>query len=140
VKIDTDLDYRQTLSMQLFTSYSSHPPSANAVFGYIDSLDTNSISRLMIHKNFIDYLSTLPADNVVPYAKNILTAFKALGPTYYRETPAPKPDADSLVTGFNEEYVDRHGELSWLRLLFLRVELLFCVLSFLADNFIFSDC
>jgi hypothetical protein len=108
VKIDTDSIYRRTTKNELDTSYYGHPESANDVSDYIDGLDVIRTSRLMLHKIFIDNLSTLPADNMVPYAKNILTTFKALGSTYYHETPAPEPGADSLVTGFNEKYVDRH--------------------------------
>lgn len=109
MKIETDSIYRQTTKKELDTSYYGHPQSANDVSDYIDDLDVGRTSRLMLHKIFIGNLSTLPDDKVVPYAKSVLTAFKALGPTHYRETPAPEPGADSLVTGFNEKYVDRHG-------------------------------
>jgi hypothetical protein len=109
-KIETDGAYRRATSRASENSYAGWPKSIReAVTDYIDDLNIDRTSAYMFHKIFMSKLFTLPDDKLVPYAESILTAFKALGPTHHPEAPAPEPTADSLVTGFNEEYVDRHG-------------------------------
>lgn len=108
-KIETDFEAAEPLIDELESTYDGRPKSVRAVYTYFMYLDVSRTSRVMLHKLFISKLSTLPDDKVVPYAESVLTAFKALGPTHYPEAPAPEPTADSLVTGFNEEYIDRHG-------------------------------
>jgi hypothetical protein len=114
VKLDEDSRFRYTTGMELRVKYYSYPQGVNDLSVYIEDLaPSNARSTLMLYTIVIHNFSARLNDDVVQYANELLTAFRHLKNTpYHDSSQAPELAADSLVSGFNQAYVDRHGLIS----------------------------